>query len=364
MDKKDISVIVQGAVNKKETPKCLKSIRKYLPGAEIILSTWEETDVSGLDYDILVLNKDPGNTLIYEINGRKVFNNINRQLLSTKEGLKKSTRKYSLKFRSDLILTGDKFLDYFDKFQDRSPNYNLFERKMLTSCLFARFDFDRNLSDTAIKVKMPFHPSDWWFFGLTDDVKKYFLDTPLVEEPYFTQYFAREENRNKPTPYGRAGIKFASEQYYCYSCFARNFSDIYMEDAADYSEELMDKSRECIINNFIILEFPQSGIYMNKYYYSKHESNLGEPYLTLYNFHRYELEYKKFCNPDYQITTSGKLFENNEVNCARLRLQKHIFKLTDKSSSFSFRLEQLFIGIPISFVNYMFKLCKNKFINR
>lgn len=356
----DISVIVQGAVNKKETPKCLKSIRRYLPGAEIILSTWEGTDVSGLDYDILVLNKDPGNTLIYEINGRKIFNNINRQLLSTQEGLKKATRKYALKFRSDLILTGDKFLEYFDRFQDRSPNYNLFERKLLTSCLFSRFDFDKNLSDTEIEVKMPFHPSDWWFFGLTDDVKKYFLDTPLVEEPYFTQYFAREENKNKPTPYGRAGMRFASEQYYCYSCFARNFKDIYMEDAADYSEELMDKSRECIINNFIILEFAQSGIYMNKYYYSRHESNLGEPYLTLYNVHRYELEYKKFCNPDYQITTSGKLFENNETNRARLRLQKHIFKLTDKSSSLSFRLEQVFISIPVSLLRYIFVVLMSK----
>ena len=52
IDSKDISVIVQGPINKKETPKCLKSIRKFLPEAEIILSTWQGTDISNLDYDI------------------------------------------------------------------------------------------------------------------------------------------------------------------------------------------------------------------------------------------------------------------------------------------------------------------------
>ena len=42
-----------------------------------------------------------------------------------------------------------------------------------------------------------------------------------------------------------------------------------MEDAADYSDELMEKFRECLVNNFIVLEFAQSGIYLNKYPYSK-----------------------------------------------------------------------------------------------
>ena len=37
----DISVVVQGAIDKVNTPKCLESIRKVLPRAEIVLSTWE-----------------------------------------------------------------------------------------------------------------------------------------------------------------------------------------------------------------------------------------------------------------------------------------------------------------------------------
>ena len=75
---KDISVVVQGAINSEVTPKCLESIRKYLPEAEIILSTWEGSDVVGLDYDKLVLNKDPGTFIYKRSNGAITENNMNR----------------------------------------------------------------------------------------------------------------------------------------------------------------------------------------------------------------------------------------------------------------------------------------------
>lgn len=107
---KDISVVVQGAINPTETPKTLKSIREYLPDAQIILSTWEGADVNGLDYDILIENKDPGTVLLISRKNKKIYNNVNRQLLSIQEGLKKVERKYTLKFRSDLILENANFL--------------------------------------------------------------------------------------------------------------------------------------------------------------------------------------------------------------------------------------------------------------
>ena len=59
IDTKDISVVVQGAIDKGYTPLCLKSIIKYLPESEIILSTWEGSEVDNLDYDVLILSEDP-----------------------------------------------------------------------------------------------------------------------------------------------------------------------------------------------------------------------------------------------------------------------------------------------------------------
>ena len=60
IDSKDISVVIQGAIDPIETKKCISSIKQYLPGAEIILSTWENSNLEGLEYDHLVLSKDPG----------------------------------------------------------------------------------------------------------------------------------------------------------------------------------------------------------------------------------------------------------------------------------------------------------------
>ena len=65
---KDITVVVQGPVQtfsdrEQEsgiTRKCLDSVRYFLPGAKIILSTWHNQDLTDLDYDQLVLCDDPG----------------------------------------------------------------------------------------------------------------------------------------------------------------------------------------------------------------------------------------------------------------------------------------------------------------
>ena len=69
IDTKDISVVVQGAVDKINTPKCLESIRKFLPCAEIVLSTWEGTDVTGLDVSTIsrVANSKYIQTDLYRI---------------------------------------------------------------------------------------------------------------------------------------------------------------------------------------------------------------------------------------------------------------------------------------------------------
>ena len=57
---RDISIVVQGAVSPRLTSQSLKQLRKLFPESEIILSTWEDSDTKNLNYDILVLNVDPG----------------------------------------------------------------------------------------------------------------------------------------------------------------------------------------------------------------------------------------------------------------------------------------------------------------
>jgi hypothetical protein len=152
---KDISVVVQGPIHKQDnlTKRVLESVRTHLPNAELILSTWKGSDVDGLDCDVLLLNDDPG-----AINGY----NVNRQIVSTRNGLQKATRTYAVKLRTDTQLTGTGFIDAFDKYPERREDFKVFERKIVIPTIYTRNPFHLN--------PYLFHPSDIFHFGLKSDM--------------------------------------------------------------------------------------------------------------------------------------------------------------------------------------------------
>jgi hypothetical protein len=157
---KDISVVVQGPIHTQDnlTKRVLESVRTHLPDAELILSTWKGSQIDGLDCDVLLLNDDPG-----AINGR---NNVNRQIVSTRNGLQKATRTYAVKLRTDTQLTGTGFIDAFDKYPERHPerreDFKVFERKIVIPTIYTRNPFHLN--------PYFFHPSDIFHFGLKSDM--------------------------------------------------------------------------------------------------------------------------------------------------------------------------------------------------
>ncbi len=343
---KDISVVVQGPIIKHKTEKCLKSIRKNLPEAEIILSTWEGSSIDGLDYDILVINIDPGAVRQKKFTTAKVFSNLNRMILSTNNGIQKAERKYTLKLRTDACIDNTGFLNMFEKFPARFDEYKLFEHRILTSTLYSKFA----ITDHENKVEIPFHVSDWWFFGLTSDLKKFLLSSKPVEEPYFSNYFEYPENAGKVSVFKKFDWRFAPEQYLAYSCFSKYFEDIKMDDCSEITDEIIEKSKRCLINNFVFLEYKQSGIRSLKYLFSKFEPLAGDIYMDLYTFFCFESEYKKYCDSSYISFSENIIFSNRESAYGILRLYKHICKLFDPEASLKTKLEQVLIGIPVSAV--------------
>ena len=254
IDSKEISVIVQGAVDKKITPKTLKSVRKYLPNAEIILSTWEGTDISGLDYDIVLLSKDPG-AYIFDWESKKL-NNINRQLVSIQYGLKSASKKYVLKLRSDCILSNANFLFYFDKFNQVNPDFKIFQHKILVCSICSREYAHTN------GLPLPFHVSDFWLFGLTEDIRNYFVETPLMTKEQSSDWHYKCPDR---VPNHHLFWAYPPEQYYCVSWVKRNFKNIQFDDWSEWNSELFELSQNIIYNNFVFLDYDQSGIFSAKY---------------------------------------------------------------------------------------------------
>lgn len=344
----DISVVVQGAIDKVNTPKCLKSIRKVLPRAEIILSTWEGANVDGLDYDILVLNKDPGGVkqdfAIY--NFSRSMNNLNRQILSTQNGIKKAKNFYILKIRSDLILKNKKFLNFWNLFPVRNKKYAFFHHRVLCNTVYSR----EYSCQSGNGFPTPFHPSDFWFFGEKNDIIDYFAECPLQTKEEAGNWMYKYPNR---LPYKTCLWRYAPEQHFCYHWIKKYYPNVCFADWSDWNEENIELSNNVLYNNFIFLNFSQSGIYSEKHCCADLIQNAIQGLITYEHFQK---QYKKFCDQKYVIkkqknvkklkTTEKPLF---------LSLKKHVHKFFKPFKSFLHWLSE-----PFSVLYYALKVISKK----
>ncbi len=281
LDTRDISVIVQGPVvgsknNKPEnrlTEICLKSIRTQLPEATIILSTWEGSDTNGLDYDLLIENKDPGSNIMSNETGDYKANCF-RQIVSSMNGLEKCSTKYALKIRTDLELKNNNFLHYFIDYNELpfDPDYKILQKRIvtLTTCNPYR------------RTEWPFNVCDWFFFGLTVDLKDIF-DIPLVDKPFMRKGKDGEEHI--------MGNPYSTEQYIWIS-FLSKYTHITCNDRDDVSHDNRVLSEKYFANNCILLSARRAGIKWLKfpggaYAQPPYRSNSG-----LYTFN----EYKRILN--------------------------------------------------------------------
>ena len=147
-----ITVIIQGHIYEGLTQKVIDSVRLFLPQSYIILSTCDSKPLNEVQsYDLLIQSPDPGG-FAYPHHPSEKLNNINRQIVNTLTPLKKVNTPYVLKLRSDFVLSGNKFLEYFEQYTDYEDKYRVFGHKIMACCYFTR-----NPQST---LPYPFHPSD------------------------------------------------------------------------------------------------------------------------------------------------------------------------------------------------------------
>lgn len=333
INSKDISVVVQGAIDKVTTKKCLKSIRKYLPDAEIILSTWKNSEVNGLDYDILIENEDPRAVIYDFVYG--VYNNTNRQLVSTQEGLKAANNKYILKLRTDFYLKGNNFLNYWDKFPCTNNKYKKFNHRVIVSSVYSREHSDVNSS------ALPFHPSDFYFLGEAEDIKKYFLNTPLMPDADLANYKYKYEY-NKP--YLTPTMRYSPEQYFCLSFF-RQFMNIEFDDWTDWNNENIELSKNLLFSNFIFLGIQEAEIYSDKHALAMaHESEIS----GLITYKQFVTKYKKFYDQNFTEKDSYTLKAKFNKHYTKMIFPlKKIYKWFDELISVIYYAIKLVLRFPL-----------------
>ena len=296
IDTKDISVVVQGAIDKVNTPICLKSIRKYLPGAEIILSTWEGSEVDGLDYDILVLNEDPGNNGLIRKYPFEHINNVDRQIVSSYNGAKKSSKHYILKLRSDMELEGSNFLKIYKKFCNGTSK-SFFKQRILVN------------EHTSFKC-IPTALGDWSVFGLREDVVEYY-NIPLFADK--CAYFLENKNIDLKPKFADIVSRYMPEQWIVMQNIYKYNKDIIFDHFYNFTQEHIKITQEFILNNVICCEDKLSGIYLKKF------KNLLS--CVAYNNEIFFYTWYKLCKKN-----KIKILNLNFIQEMRFKLQKFLYK--------------------------------------
>jgi hypothetical protein len=284
---KDISVVVQGPIFGKLsdppevrlTQRCLESMRRHLPEAEVILSTWKGAATEGLNYDIHVENEDPG-----PISGVPLGSvNVNRQIVSTRNGLQKTSRPYVLKFRSDMLFESANFLDAFDRFEARNPNLQLFRSRIVIPRYYSR---NPRLN------RFFFHPSDLAAFGQREDLLLLW-EIPLVNADSSSASPNIEKTKIDADLMKISGT-FLPEQYIWLSALRKKFDMDYPQDS-QITPKLLADSEISLVNNFIIVDFPQFGCSLPKYF------NDNRAQFSTYSHWDWLRLYRKYCDKSYRI---------------------------------------------------------------
>ena len=299
-----ISVVVQGPVagvpsappRARQTLRALCSVRRHLPGAELILSTWRGSDVSGLPFDRLVESDDPGGMRCDDWPNTRCATpmpyNANRQIVSSQAGLRAATRPFAMKLRSDMALTGRGFLRYIGRYPERAADWRVLGERVIVPNWWSR--------NPRATHGMPHHPSDWFQFGRLQDVRALW-EVPLIDAELPMWYASRP----RPAAYRDTHLhyRYTVEQY-TWLAFLRQHGEVPLDHRYDATPSTIALTELTIANNLVVADLAALDVRFLKYRASV--ADWG----TLYTHGEWQQLYRAYCDPAFvpalDVTTPRK----------------------------------------------------------
>jgi hypothetical protein len=253
----DITLVFQGVFKpwvtreREDFARNIALTRKVLPGARIVLSTWEGVDLPrGLRLDGVVESADPGALAPLKLDDRKP-NNINRQLATTQAGLAAVTTPYVAKLRTDCFLEHAGFLDYY--LEQRALDGG--RERLLASSFFTL--------DPTLFERLPYHISDWFHFGPTELVRAYWSAPPMSMDD--AQYHEIHPHAPGSSVFERRfRARCAVEQHIC-TAFAAGLGYACPRFLNDLSDTVLDDYRRFLAQEMMLLDPWQIGLRFDKY---------------------------------------------------------------------------------------------------
>lgn len=293
----DITVVVQGPVqslpdrDQEEgiTGRCLTSVREHLPGSRIILSTWPAQNLSGLDYDELVINEDPGPNIVgYGVDASPKKENYNRQIVSTCGGLRRVPTRYAMKLRSDNYLTSDRFKFLQQAYPKRCDEYRLLKERVVANNTFTR--------QYARGMRVVFHTCDFFYFGLAGDVIDLW-DIGLIDDfPYDPTKKNKLQHPGAP--------RFAPDATQdLWIRFLNKHLDppIRLRHMHDVSKNLLRISNVCYANNLVIGSPADIGLGLGRGFTGTARAAKKSSVITYVSHREWQILYQRYCDPEYEV---------------------------------------------------------------
>ncbi|WP_082791857.1 WavE lipopolysaccharide synthesis family protein [Aeromonas enteropelogenes] len=321
MKKTDITFLVQGPVRER-TKEALKSIRYFFPGSRVILSTWDGEDIIGLDYDELVLNDDPGCLNIYRQGQIVSTENTNRQIYSVSNAISLVKTKYCVKTRTDIEFVNDNFLVLYKKNVNKYPrnidNLKLNQRVLISSI---------NTPNPNCFLQYVCQVSDWFFFGLTEDLRKIWCQELILQ----SEFYHNEDNiPDREYKNGFLFGRFSSEQL-----ITIGFISKYNEKIPKYfrDKDFINFSNHMLASEFISAEPNRIGFTFRKYQsYCELKFNsirALKSYIAFYSVTTNYIRWNKICIEFMQKRKPNILYLIHDKLCqvAASYLKKKTYKL-------------------------------------
>ena len=255
----EITFVIQGPIANESqleiTNNLIGDIKKHFKKSKIILSTWEESLLNiQHEIDEVVVSKDPGGKIAVE--STNTLNNVNRQIISTLNGLKKVHTKYSVKIRNDMRIDNENILTQLNNRPSRVifNEYDILNEYVLITNITS--------INPRLNLKLPYHPCDWFFAGLTSDLLEIW-NINLMPDNWFQWFKFNPWPKNSWYQEQYLSL-YRPESYIWSSCIRKNNSLIFSH-CFDNSGETISESETYFSRNLKLMTNKLLGIRSEKH---------------------------------------------------------------------------------------------------
>jgi hypothetical protein len=312
----DVTFVIQGSISDNatlhSTNKLIRSLKRFYPGSDLIVSTFQSLKLEKVECNNFVISNDPGSQKSNILTG--AMNNVNRQITASREGLIQVNTKYSVKLRNDLIFKNNHLLKVLNARPPKAISSYSLTKEYVIICNFTTVNPSKFL-------KLPHHPCDWLYAGLTSDILSIWDIKHFSDED--AHYYEKPEF-HKVSIHQRGDINRFRPEAFIWKSFLEKSVKLDFEDSYDLSSDNIRITNQYFANNLVILtprilgfksqKHKQKLKSKSKMYSLRDYKNLIDHYGITMNYPKFDLDSIIIDIYRYIFNYFGRFLKNKNVS--------------------------------------------------